>query len=238
MKIKKATLHTQIADALREMIMIGDLKHGDKINENDLCASMEISKTPLREALRVLSAENLISLVPNRGAFVTKPSTAEIKEMFAVMSVLEGVCARAAAAKMTAADFSQLEELHAELEEHFKCRNQKEYIRINNRYHSFIQELAGNRTLNQIVKGLRKKILLYRFQSLNLPGRFEDSIKEHRELLTAFRNRDAQKAEKIMKSHLHKQSQAIEALARRMGEETSESETTSGQGSGKNKSAT
>lgn len=238
MKIKKVTLHIQIADALREMIMIGDLKHGDKVNENDLCASMEISKTPLREALRVLSAENLISLVPNRGAFVTKPSTGEIKEMFAVMSVLEGVCARAAAVKMTPADFSHLEELHAELEEHFKCRNQKEYIRINNRYHSFIQELAGNRTLNQIVKGLRKKILLYRFQSLNLPGRFEDSIKEHRELLTAFRNRDAQKAEKIMKNHLHKQSQAIEALARRMEEETSESETTSGQDRGKNESAT
>jgi hypothetical protein len=88
--------------------------------------------------------------------------------------------------------------------------------------------------LNQIVKGLRKKILLYRFQSLNLPGRFEDSIKEHRELLTAFRDRDAPKAEKIMKNHLHKQSQAIEALTRRMGEETSESETTSGQDRGKN----
>jgi DNA-binding GntR family transcriptional regulator len=229
MKIKKSTLHTQIVDALREMIMIGELKHGDKINENDLCASMEISKTPLREALRVLSAENLISLVPNRGAFVTKPSTGEIKEMIAVMSVLEGVCARAAAAKMTPADFSHLEELHAELEEQFKFRNQKEYIRVNNRYHSFIQELAGNRTLNQIVEGLRKKILLYRFQSLNLPGRFEDSIKEHRELLTAFRDRDAPKAEKIMKKHLRKQSQAIEALARKMGEDKSEPQTTSGQ---------
>ena len=227
MKIKKSTLHTQIVDALREMIMIGDLKHGDKINENKLCAAMEISKTPLREALRVLSAENLISLVPNRGAFVTKPSTGEIKEMFAVMSVLEGVCAHAAAEKMTPADFSHLEVLHAKLEEQFEFRNQKEYIRVNNRYHSFIQELAGNRTLNQIVKGLRKKILLYRFQSLNLPGRFEDSIKEHRELLTAFRNRDAPMAEKIMKNHLCKQSQAIEMLARRVGAEPSVSESTS-----------
>jgi DNA-binding GntR family transcriptional regulator len=89
--------------------------------------------------------------------------------------------------------------------------------------------LAGNRTLNQIVKGLRKKILLHRFQSLNLPGRFEESIKEHRELLTAFRDRDAPKAEKIMKNHLRKQSQAIEALARRMGEDKSESQKTSGQ---------
>ncbi|MFZ0613091.1 MAG: GntR family transcriptional regulator [Desulfobacterales bacterium] len=225
MKIKKATLHIQIADALREMIMIGELKNGDKINENDLCAAMGISKTPLREALRVLSAENLISLIPNRGAYVTKPTTAEIKEMFAVMSVLEGVCARAAAEKMTPADFARLETLHAELEEKFDRRDQEEYIRINNRYHSFIQDLAGNRTLNQIVSGLRKKILLYRFQSLNLPGRFEDSIKEHRDLLEAFRNRAAPKAEKIMKTHLQKQAQAIEALARKTGEEKSTSET-------------
>lgn len=213
MKIKKATLHIQIADSLREMIMTGELNNGDKINENHLCASMGISKTPLREALRVLSVEGLISLVPNRGSFVTKPSTSEIVEMFAVMGVLEGVCARSAAQKMTAADLAHLEALHTELEKNFKRRDQKEYIRINNQYHAFIQELAGNRTLNQIVNGLRKKILLYRFQSLNLQGRFEESIEEHRELLDAFRKRAAAKAEAIMKNHLHKQSQAIERLA-------------------------
>jgi DNA-binding GntR family transcriptional regulator len=99
---------------------------------------------------------------------------------------------------------------------------------------SIIQEMAGNRTLNQIVDGLRKKILRHRFQSFNLPGRFEDSIKEHRELLTALRDRDAPKAEKIMKNHLYEQPQTIEALARRMEEETSASDTTSGQGRGKN----
>lgn len=224
MKIKKATLHIQIADALREMIMIGELKNGDKINENELCASMGISKTPLREALRVLSAENLIALVPNRGSFVTKPTTAEIQEMFEVMSVLESFSARAAAEKMTPSDLFHLEELHAGLEKMFDCRDQKEYIRINNRYHAFIQELAGNRTLNQIVNGLRKKILLYRFQSLNLPGRFEESIKEHRELLAAFQKRSPQRAEKIMKNHLHKQSQAIETLSKKMGQEKSEPE--------------
>jgi DNA-binding GntR family transcriptional regulator len=206
----------RIADTLREMIMTGELKEGDKINENELCASMEISKTPLREALRVLSVEGLISLVPNRGSFVTKPTIEEIQEMFEVMSVLEGVCARVAADKMTAEEFSQLEQLHAALEEKFECRDQTEYIRINNRYHSFIQELAGNRTLNQIVNVLRKKILLYRFQSLNLPGRFEDSIKEHRQLLATFRERDGRRAEKIMKKHLKKQSQALEQLAGKM----------------------
>ena len=218
MKIQKATLHIQIADTLREMIMTGELKEGDKISENELCASMEISKTPLREALRVLSAEGLISLVPNRGSFVTKPTIGEIKEMFEVMSVLEGVCARTAADKMTAEDFSRLEVLHAALEEQFASRDQKEYIRINNRYHALIQELAGNRTLNHIVNGLRKKILLYRFQSFNLPGRFEDSIKEHRQLLATFRDRDGRKAEQIRKKQWKKQALALEKLAKQITE--------------------
>ena len=213
MKIRKSTLHTQIADHLREMIMTGELEEGDKINENELCAAMGISKTPLREALRVLSVEGLISPVPNRGSFVTKPTLAEIREMFEVMSVLEGVCARSAAARMNAAQFVRIEQLHAGLETEYVRKDQKAYIRINNRYHSFVQELAGNRTLNQIVNGLRKKILMYRFQSLNLPGRFEDSIREHRDLLKAFRERNPARAERIMKLHLQRQSQALEQLA-------------------------
>jgi len=216
MKIKKATLHIQIADRLREMIMTGEFKEGDKINENELCSAMGISKTPLREALRVLSAEGLISLVPNRGSFVTKPTIQEIQEMFEVMSVLEGVCAKAAAERMGPQDLTRLEKLHEGLEKEFRRRHQQNYIRLNNRYHSFIQELAGNRTLNQIVDGLRKKILLYRFQSLNLKGRFEDSIREHRELLAAFRDRNPELAEQLMKKHLKNQSLALERLIKQV----------------------
>ncbi len=101
--IQKKTLHQEIANNLREMIMSGELREGDKIKEDELCTVMEISKTPLREALRVLSAEGLIRLIPNRGSYVTTPTFEEIKEMFDVMSVLEGVCARTAAEKMSSA---------------------------------------------------------------------------------------------------------------------------------------
>ena len=213
-KIKKATLHMQIADSLREMIMTGQLKEGDKVNENRLCAVMEISKTPLREALRVLSSEGLIRLVPNRGSFVTKPSMDEIREMFDVMSLLEGFCARVATEKMNARSFARLEKLHAGLEEKYRRRDQEGYIRINNQYHAFLQELAGNRTMNGIVNGLRKKILLYRFQSLNLPERFDASIHEHRCLLEAFRNKDPMQAEALMKTHLLNQAEAMARLTR------------------------
>lgn len=212
--IKKKTLHEEIANNLRDMIMSGGLKEGDKIKEDELCNSMGISKTPLREALRVLSAEGLIKLVPNRGSYVSTPTFEEIKEMFDVMTVLEGVCARTAAEKMTNKDFESLEELHKKLEENFNNRDQKKYIRYNNQYHSLVQKLAGNRILNQIVNGLRQKILLYRFKSLNLPERFELSIKEHRNLLEAFRQRGPERAEILMRTHLKKQCDALEKLAK------------------------
>ena len=212
--IEKKTLHEEIANNLRELIMSGELQEGDKIKEDKLCSSMGISKTPLREALRVLSVEGLIRLVPNRGSFVSTPTFEEIREMFDVMSVLEGVCARAAAEKMGEKDLAALEKLHKKLEENHRRKAQREYIRINNRYHSFVQKLAGNRTLNQIVNGLRQKILLYRYQSLNLPERFAQSIQEHRDLLEAFRNKDPKKAETLMRRHLKKQCEALEKLAR------------------------
>jgi DNA-binding GntR family transcriptional regulator len=107
-----------------------------------------------------------------------------------------------------------LEKLHQKLEKNFRRKDQKEYIHQNNLYHAFVQELAGNKTLNQIVNGLRQKILLYRFQSLNLPGRFEQSIQEHRSLLAAFRDKDPKKAEMLMKSHLKKQCDAMGQLAK------------------------
>jgi DNA-binding GntR family transcriptional regulator len=211
--IEKKTLHEEIANNLRELIMSGELQEGDKIKEDELCISMGISKTPLREALRVLSVEGLIKLVPNRGSFVSTPTFEEIREMFDVMSVLEGICARAAAEKMSAKDLATLEKLHTKLEKNFKRRAQREYIRINNQFHSFVQALAGNRTLNQIVNGLRQKILLYRYQSLNLPERFEQSIQEHRDLIEAFRKKDPKKVETLMRRHLKKQCDALEKLA-------------------------
>ncbi len=212
--IQKKTLHEEIANNLREMMMSGELMEGDRIKESELCDMMGISKTPLREALRVLSTERLIRLIPNRGSYVTTPTFEEIKEMFDVMSVLEGVCARTAAEKMRDQDFSKLEKLHQKLEKSFKRKDQKEYIHQNNLYHAFVQKLAGNKTMNQSVNGLRQKILLYRFQTLNLPGRFEQSIEEHRRLLAAFRDKNSKKAEILMKSHLKNQSDAMEKLAK------------------------
>jgi DNA-binding GntR family transcriptional regulator len=203
-KIKRKMLHEVIADKIRKMIMAGELKEGDKVKEDEICLSMGISKTPLREALKVLSTEGLVRLVPNHGAYIYRFTHEEIKEMFDVMIALEGVCARTVAEKMTDTDCASLEELLKKMEESIQRNDRKDYFHYNNLYHSFVQKLAGNHTLNQIIDGLSQKILLYRFETLSSPERLRESLEEHRTLQKAFRMRDIEGAENVMKNHLKK----------------------------------
>lgn len=213
MLIKKKTLHEHIADTLRELIITGKLKEGEKVNENELCVSMGTSKTPLREALRVLSVEGLIKLVPNRGAYVRNPTLEQIKEMFDVMSVLEGLAAGTAAEKLTDNDLLNLKKIQKKLEESCKRQNQKKYLHYNSQYHALLQKVAGNKTLNRIITILRKQVTLYRSTSLALPGRMAESLEEHAELLEALEKRNAEKAEGIMRMHLKKQNIALVKLS-------------------------
>ncbi len=132
--------------------------------------------------------------------------------MFEVMSVLEGTCARLAAKKMEEKDFRKIEALHKELEKYYSKQDHEAYLENNNAYHVFIQELPGNKVLDDVINGLRQKILLYRHRQLYQPERFKQSIQEHRDLLEAFRKRDAALAERLMKKHLLKQCEALVGL--------------------------
>jgi len=211
-KIRATTLHQEIVSRIRKMIQKGTLVRGQKVNEKDLCKSMGVSRTPVREALRQLTSEGLIQLIPHRGAFVSQPRMEEISDLFEVMSVLEGTCARLAATHMTDKDLSRIEDLHNDLETHYRNRDHEAYLKTNQDVHGFIQELNGNRVLNDVINGLRQKILLYRQKQLYQPERFDQSIQEHRNLLGAFRTRDPESAESSMKHHLLMQCRALVGL--------------------------
>ncbi len=194
------------------MINNGVFVRGQKITEADLCERIGVSRTPLREALRALATEGLLEEIPNRGVFVREPSMEEIGQMFEVMAVLEGTCARLATEKMSAADLKKLERLHEKLEKRYQEGDRDLYIEANNEYHSFVQELAGNPVLDEIVRSLRAKVQLYRHQQIFRDRRFEESIAEHRELIAAFREGDPEKSEISMKTHLLKQCRALVGL--------------------------
>jgi DNA-binding GntR family transcriptional regulator len=211
-KIRPRTLHQEVALQIQKMINKGLLVRGQKINEKALCESMGVSRTPVREALRLLKSEGLIDLIPHKGAYISQPCIEEINDMFEVMSVLEGTCARLAVTKMKEKDLQRIESLHEDLEEQYRKRNHEAYLKRNNVFHSFIQELAGNKVLNGVINGLRQKILLHRQRQLYQPERFDQSIKEHRDLLNAFRKKNPASAESLMQKHLLMQCKALVGL--------------------------
>ncbi|MBL7205742.1 MAG: GntR family transcriptional regulator [Desulfobacteraceae bacterium] len=211
-KIHTKTLHQEIVSQIHEMISKGVLVRGQKIDEKRLCESMGVSRTPVREALRLLKSDGLIDLIPHKGAYVSQPCIEEINDMFEVMSVLEGTCARLAVANMKGKDFKRIESLHEELEEHYRNRDYEAYLKKNHVFHIFIQELAGNKVLNDVINSLRQKILLYRQKQLYQPERFEQSIQEHGDLVEGFRKRDPVSAELLMKHHLLMQCKALVGL--------------------------
>ena len=177
-----------------------------------MCRAMGVSRTPLREALRILSSEGLIELIPNKGAYVAQPSITEIGEMFHVMSILEGTCARACTEKMQPAGLKRLDDLYRKLEVHCRAEDREKYMAVNHRFHSLVQELAGNKILSEVINGLRQKILLYRYRQIYQPDRLRESMQEHRNLQKAFRARNPDAAERCMKKHLNRQFQALKSV--------------------------
>ncbi len=203
------TLSEMTADKIRDLIHKNALEAGAKLNEIQLCEQLGVSRTPLREALRALSAEGLVDIHPNRGAFVSEISMEELQHSFEVMSILEGSCARLAAERLTNADLAELEKLHEKLEDHYRDNDPHAYVQHNKDYHEFIQEKTGNPVLSRIVSDLRGRIQLHRFRQIYRPGRLDRSIDEHRGLMEAFRAREGERAEKLMQLHLKKQCDAL-----------------------------
>ncbi len=206
---KRSILVEQVANQMREAIKSGKLKSGDRLIETDIANNMQIGRNAVREAIRYLEKEGLVTTAPFKGAHVTIPNIDEIDQMFEVMSGLEGMCARLAAQKMTNRDLRKIESLHAELEKHYAKMDHKAYLKTNWTFHEFIQKLSKNKVLNETANGLRQKILLHRQSQLYQPNRFEASIQEHREILAAFRKKDPELAENAMKKHLLRQGQAL-----------------------------
>jgi len=213
-RITKTPLPEEVARRIRGMISKGVLRKGDRILESDLSETLGVSRTPLREALRSLTAEGLVERRPHRGAYVAEPSMNQIEDMFEVMSFLEGLCARIATEKASDSQIQELEKLHDRLERHHRTSQPEKYLEVNEKFHSLLQELVGNEALNDVINGLRKKILLYRYRQLYQPRRFEASMNEHRALMAAIRERRSEDAERLMKIHLANQCEALKNACR------------------------
>jgi DNA-binding GntR family transcriptional regulator len=225
MRLIHNSLHDEVAAALRDRIFAGELGPGTFLDEVQLAEEMKISRTPLREALKVLTAEGLVRHEPRRGCFVNEVTEQDLDEIFPVIALLEGRCAFEAARNATDADLAALEVLHDKLNKHAKARRINDYYDANFAIHEAIITLANNRwlavitDLRKIVKlgvitDLRKIVKLARLQQLHAPGRLEQSLSEHMTVFAALRARDAEGAEAAMRTHLTRQRVALREVAR------------------------
>ena len=206
-------LYEQVAERLRTRIFAHEIQPGGWIDEQALALEFGISRTPLREALKVLAAEGLVVLKPRRGCYVTQLSEQDIDEVFPVMALLEGRVAAEAAQRATSADFARLATIHTELEKHAATNNADRFFEANQRFHKALQEIAGNRYLGQLIDDARKVIKLTRRDSLRLEGRLKQSLAEHREILEALHLKDAALAGQRMHDHLLSGRAALARLA-------------------------
>jgi DNA-binding GntR family transcriptional regulator len=213
--INKSSLCQQAVDLLRKRIYNQTFLPGQRLDEAALAADLGISRTPLREALKMLSAEGLVHIKPRRGCFVAELTLDDLDEIFPIMAMLEGRVACEAALKAGPDELKRLDALHEKLEKHAAARDVDRYYEVNYVFHDALQELAGNRWLQHMIGDLRKLLRLSRHRSLKLEGRLGESLAEHRALMDALRRRDPERAEAVMRSHLLAQLAALRHMTER-----------------------
>ena len=198
-KLNDSALYIQVAERLRALILAHTLAPGSWIDEQSLATEYGISRTPLREALKVLAAEGLVTMKLRRGAYVTEVSERDLAEVYHLLSLLESDAAVVVATQATADQITELQALHQQLEASVADRDN--FFAANERFHMRLLEIADNRWRNQLVADLRKVMKLNRHHSLFKQGRLEASLKEHRQIMAALEARNGARAQLLMQQH-------------------------------------
>jgi DNA-binding GntR family transcriptional regulator len=208
-KLSNRPLYEDVADRLRDQIFAKQLAPGSWLDEQSLADQFGISRTPMREAIKALASEGLVTMKMRRGAYVTEVNRSDLEQIFTVLSLLEGQAAKEAALKATEDELNLLDHLHHRLETAAADRDIEQFFEINGKFHELIQQIAGNRWMNGVIDDLRKVLKLHRKDSLTGTGRLQNSLIEHREILRAILKRDDLAAEAAMRKHF---ANGLEAL--------------------------
>lgn len=193
------TRDEMVADTLRKAIFRGELLPGQKLDQNTIARHLNVSRSPVREALKTLAAEGLVEMEPHRTATVTQLSLEELREMYEIRLVLEALACRLAAPNMDEARVARLEELLEAMDE---ARSRGEWLEYNSEFHTIIYETAGRPRLLAMITGLRNAIAPYIRQFIASEERKRESRKEHAALVEACRAGDGARAEEVLKKHI------------------------------------
>jgi DNA-binding GntR family transcriptional regulator len=198
----RASLHEQVAHQLRQMLVEGRIAPGAKLNERELSEVLNVSRTPLREAIKMLAAEGLVELLPNRGAIAVELSEADILNTFEVMAGLEAQSGELAAQRITDAELDEIKALHFEMLAAFTRRDLPAYYRLNSAIHGAINAAAKNPVLTATYKQVNARLQALRFRSNQDGEKWQSAVKEHELMIGALSNHDAVAMRAVLASHL------------------------------------
>lgn len=201
-RIARATLHDKVVARLRDMIIEGELTPGARVPERELCERFGVSRTPLREALKVLAWEGMVELSPNRGATVTTVSAQAVDEVFPVMGALEALSGELACRYITDEELTEIRAHHHQMVVHFHRGEMEDYFRCNQAIHEAILAAARNPTLTQTYRGLSARVRRIRYIANLNQTRWSQAVAEHEQMLEALEQRDGAALAAVLKQHL------------------------------------
>ena len=193
------TLREKILETIRDAILKGSLRPGERVSEPELAERFGISRTPICEAFRQLELEGYLEVIPRKGAVVASLSERDVVEFYGIKSILEGHAARIAAERMTERDLERLETINAKLQQIASDGDIKSFFRVHNEFHELFIKASGNEKLAELINQLVLKFNRLRLASLAQPGRMDISVQEHRKIIEAFRKHDGDRAENLVR---------------------------------------
>jgi DNA-binding GntR family transcriptional regulator len=200
--IPRNTLHNELVKLLRDMIMEGELVPGSRIPESRLCELFGVSRTPLREALKVLSVEGLVCLLPNKGARVVHVTRKEMEEIVPVLGMLAALAGELACEKINADELASIRSMHTQLIEYYRSGNEQSYSETNRAIHDSIFEVAGNKALSDVYNMLQMRLRSIFFVTPKVPPKWGDAVADHEAMITALEERDGLRFAKVARRHI------------------------------------
>lgn len=195
-------LREWVADSIRDMIAKGKLKPGEHICETRLAAELGISRTPLREAIRLLETEGFLRVIPRRGAVVRDISIKDVTEIYEIKAAMEGLSARLAAHHFNKKDIERLKEINNELAKLAEKNDVNRFFKMHNQFHDYFLRASGNERLYQLNCSLIEQIHRLRLLSFTIEGRFKEAVAQHEKIIKAFEKRDAELAARLVEENV------------------------------------
>lgn len=216
--ITRTSLHQELVDRLQLLIIGGELAPGVKVPEKDLCTQFGVSRTPLREALKVLASDGLVRLEPNRGAWITRVTVSEVEEVFPVLGALEALSGELACLHITDAEIGEIRGLHEEMLQSYARRDLDGYFSVNQKIHRAILLAARNDTLITSCQALSLRMQRARYLANMSEGRWYDAVQEHEKILAHLVARNGRELARTLREHMQaKQVSVVDWLRRQDG---------------------